>query len=205
MLTAGVVEIVQKFLWLRQRPFLCFGAHKCSFLMLFYTSFLASICSQPFFQLSACPQHSFTQILCKSRVFLFRFGWAIPKTFIYNIPAVLPLFGCAQAPKVMTLWLWPQVLLHGWVLSRGGTTNLTSLVLYRGRRKRRNILEPCSLKLKNQLMSLDMYEAFSLSCKSGKYTDISVSLNRMDKSSLSIVSRLLGLCCLFLAWFCMES
>ena len=146
MLTAGVAEIVQKFLWLRQRPVLCFGAHKCSSLMLFYTSFLASICSHPFFQLSACPQHSSTQIPCKYGVVLFRFGRAIPETFIHNIPTVLPLFGCAQTPKVMTLWPRPQVLLHGWVLSRDGTTSLTSLVLYRGRRK---ILEPCSLKLKS--------------------------------------------------------
>lgn len=35
-------------------------------------------------------------------------------------------------------------------------------------------------------------ETFSLSCKSGRYSDISVSLSGMDKTSLSIISGQLG-------------
>lgn len=60
--------------------------------------------------------------------------------------ASLPLLGCAQALEANALLLQRQVLLHGWVSSRGETMNLTSPVLCKWRRK---TLEPCSLNINN--------------------------------------------------------
>lgn len=80
--------------------------------------------------------------------------------------ANLPLLGCAQALKVSTLLLQPEVLLHGW--------DRKSHLAHAMQVEEENLRALFS-QYKELINVSRLPETFSSSCKSGKYPDISVS------------------------------